>query len=548
YYEQEDVLFGFKEFGASLASLDKKMSVFSRLSKSQQKELAQMNAEMTKIGVTNFPEIMDHMTRAMGRTPEEAKRVSASLITFARDLKVPADIMMNDYANAAGDLAKYGGQMETQFKKLAATAKTTGISVSELLSISGKFDTYSDGARAVAGLNAILGGAYLNSVDMLKKGEEERIEAIAESIRMSGVLEKEGDKYVRMALSQQLGAKDVGRVLRLVNKDSKEYLENQKKAAREKSFAKSMEALKTAAISATPVIERINLLIKRIFTPEGGAEKILDILEGQIIPALGKVASVVDGLVEKYGLLGIIAPLALIKVIGLFAAYAKGAASAAGASTIMSSKLTKAGANVGKSAGKMGVGFLKLAVGIIAVGAGIALAGLGMKMLFDSLGENIEKIAPHVMTLFPLAAGILAIAGAMMALSPMALLGVIGMAAFSKNISGLAEALNELPEGILDPKNGLTRLLEVTTEITSENVDNIKDIVEKANSYHKSVIEVQAKGGDTIVDAVKSAGSAGGPSTTGQPIHIHVEIGGKKLETIIIDAINNKKKGQAYGF
>jgi len=74
-----------------------------------------------------------------------------------------------------------------------------------LLSFAAQFDTFDGAGRAVGRLNAIMGGPYLNSIDMLNATEEERIEIMQRSMKMAGLSFDQMSKYEQLAIADAMG-------------------------------------------------------------------------------------------------------------------------------------------------------------------------------------------------------------------------------------------------------------------------------------------------------------------------------------------------------
>ena len=92
------------------------------------------------------------------------------------------------------------------FEGLQKQAKVTGLSVDQLLGLVGeKFDTFEGAGQAVGKLNAILGGPYLNSIDMLNSTEEQRLEMIKAAIDASGVQFDQLNRFEQKAFASALG-------------------------------------------------------------------------------------------------------------------------------------------------------------------------------------------------------------------------------------------------------------------------------------------------------------------------------------------------------
>jgi hypothetical protein len=152
------------------------------------------------------------------------------------------------------------------FKKLEMQSKSTGLSVSQLLGIAGEqFDTFEGSAKSVGKLNAILGGPYLNSIDMLNMKEDERIEAIKASIEASGVQFDQLSKYEQKNMAQAMST-DVDTLRRMMGAmtDEEERAAMTKERLAEKAgdardvMAKLKDAINGIIIRMDPLITKFS--------------------------------------------------------------------------------------------------------------------------------------------------------------------------------------------------------------------------------------------------------------------------------------------------
>ena len=139
-------------------------------------------------------------------TAPEANAMLHSLKDTALSLGRPINQVVEDFVTAAPKLAFYGDRIMDVFEGLQKQAKVTGLSVDQLLGLVGeKFDTFEGAGQAVGKLNAILGGPYLNSIDMLNSTEEQRLEMIKAAVDASGVQFDQLNKFEQKAFASALG-------------------------------------------------------------------------------------------------------------------------------------------------------------------------------------------------------------------------------------------------------------------------------------------------------------------------------------------------------
>ena len=174
----DSITMGYKEtreFGGSLDELktvavdsSKTFTDFTMLNGNMAQSLARTGTLLGKLGVSSqdFAKGIQLSTKAFGMTVEEAEQAQLRLAALAQDIGVAPSQMAADFAAAGPQLAKFGSNAEATFKRLAVTAKSTGIEINRLLSITEKFDTFEGAATQAGKLNAALGGNFVNAMEL----------------------------------------------------------------------------------------------------------------------------------------------------------------------------------------------------------------------------------------------------------------------------------------------------------------------------------------------------------------------------------------------
>jgi hypothetical protein len=120
-------------------------------------------------------------------TMEKAtSRLHTSVIGYGKAIGFSGQEAVNMFNRVSPRMAEFGVRGMQVFQDLAAQSKMTGIEIQELSSIATQFDTFQGAASAVSNLNAILGGSYLNTLDMVNASDEERVRLIQEAMQRSG--------------------------------------------------------------------------------------------------------------------------------------------------------------------------------------------------------------------------------------------------------------------------------------------------------------------------------------------------------------------------
>ena len=237
--------------GKTYQALYTGMSSFTQLNKSERQQISKTTALLETQGVSagTTAKIMDQMTRSLGKSGGDANDVMLRLAGAADSLGVPMSQMADDFAASFGELAKYGDDAIGVFEGLAKQAKATGMEVGTLMKIAGQFDTFESAGQAVGKLNAILGGPYLNSIDMLNASEEERIELMRKTVDASGLQWEAMNRFEKQAIAKAMGV-SVDEASRLMQMSTAEMelqaMQQEQLEERARNSQEMMEMLKNS--------------------------------------------------------------------------------------------------------------------------------------------------------------------------------------------------------------------------------------------------------------------------------------------------------------
>ncbi len=262
-----------KDAGLAATNLFGSFRDFTNLSESERTNIITTTAALEKFGISSQTtgKILDQATKSLYMNGQEAELLARQAATLAVDVGKPMSEVAGDLSTAAPKLAFYGKQMFDVFAQLERQSKATGLSVDSLLGVVGeKFDTFEGAGQAVGRLNAILGGPYLNSIDMLNATESERVEMIKEAIKANGVQFDQLNKFEQKAFASALGT-DVDTMRRMLNELDPEV---ERQALRQEQLAKKAgdardvmsklkDAINSLIISFGPYITKISESINK---------------------------------------------------------------------------------------------------------------------------------------------------------------------------------------------------------------------------------------------------------------------------------------------
>ena len=173
-------------------------------------ELLKLALQAKRVGIDgkDFATTLDIVgkTYRSAKPVEETRKLSAMFVNLARATGQTVTQVSKNFGTAMESLSAYSLPKATEmFKKLQITAADTGVSIGTLLKTAGKFDTFGDAANAVGDLNAMLGGPYLNTLDMVNATEEERVAMLTESMAATGKTFDQMDRFEKKAIAQAIG-------------------------------------------------------------------------------------------------------------------------------------------------------------------------------------------------------------------------------------------------------------------------------------------------------------------------------------------------------
>lgn len=537
---------GFQEAAKAVGALDSAMVGFRSMNRASQEDIAQTVASLETLGVESSVSAknMDTSMRLLGMTADQAKQSLDDQAAFAIGIGVAPAKMAADFQAAMPQLAAYGDKAEQVFNDLAVKARGLGIEMNSLLSITQQFDTFEGAAEAAGKLNSILGGGLLDSSELLHASEAERIEILQRSIAESGKSFDSMSKFEKMAFANAVGITDMAEANAIFSEES------QKTAAELEEEAISQEKLNEAKREAVPMMKKLELVMAQVAVAIGPlvdffmdlAEVIMEVNDffgGYLIPAF------------VFGV-AIFAVMIKLLMVGstLMTGFAAATGAAAPAVGALGPAFAAAGAGMATAApgfAAAGVAGMKLGVAFILIGAGIGIAAAGLGVLVMAFGKMLELIIENITLMPEVILFVYLLSGAFVTLGLSFVVAAVGMLVFAQalifmaassiatipiimvGIFGLSKALLALGlatkgiaflfaavfgslailmqivfEGIASTTDkimqamnalsnfdggGFVTAIEVVQGVTTENVDNITEVVDQAERY----VEVQAK-------------------------------------------------------
>jgi len=203
----------------AVGSLYSGMTGFTQMTRSSRDQVARSVSILQTMGIAAETSTanLEIMNRAMGLSGPQAAALNQEMYRAAQQLGISTTKMMSDFGTIGPQLIKFGQEATRVYIGLQSTAKNTGIEVSRLLSITEQFDKFDTAAESVGRLNAILGGPYLNSIQMVMTTDPTaRLQMMSRAVKASGQNFDSMSYYMRQATASAMGLQDVNELAMLM--------------------------------------------------------------------------------------------------------------------------------------------------------------------------------------------------------------------------------------------------------------------------------------------------------------------------------------------
>jgi len=383
--------------GESMTSMVQNIKGLNKMSKTQQTTIGETTALLNKFGISADTTTgnIQFMTATLGIGAAESAKYQRELFTLAKEVGMPPAEMAEQFKSAGPKLAAFGKQTGKTFKKLSIAARNANMEVEQLLTITEQFDTFEGAAQSVGKLNALLGGPFLNSMEMVMETDPtERMKKLSDGLRSAGKSFDQMSYYERKSIASAAGLADVNE-LALVMAGNFEGMsaqanlsssEIEKLAATSKDYNSIMDELEQTyrefAVSMAPVIDSVKSVLQWLqeLNPETKKFLFWSILLGAGISKLIKFFGPLTKVTSLFG--GSLANEVAPAIEGVGGAVESGSESIASGIS-----------NIAKSAATGAKGLMVLSGVLLAAGASLAMAAYGMSFLVAEFAKmDVGKI------------------------------------------------------------------------------------------------------------------------------------------------------------
>ena len=523
------------EAGKAMVTLKEDFSAFTTLTEEGRTKVGAMVGVLDKMGVSSetSAKFLDMSTKSLGMSMNQSLGFLSSLKGFADASGVSLQRLSKDLAANADNIANFGQQGIQTFKEMELAAKQLGIAMGELYAITEKYTTFEGAAAAAGQLNAVLGGDFLNSVDLLTASLESPTDVFKQfkqAMDLSGRSFDDLDNGMKRVAASAMGmsVQQAGRIMSMDLNTATAAMREQEQTQEtlnemSNKMLNIMDKLKTAFAALYPAIEPILdiladfadmfttfatgfakfikendyllIVFKGLALVIGAVGLALGVLGTVILPVYAQIMTfklVVGNLKNGLGLLkgsfsgltgaikksgaamsGLItkgkALIASFFKIGAAGPVAGGGAEVAGGG----------GAKGGIMAALGAKGFLALGAAILLIGAGIGIASLGLAELASSFKDLGDNGTPAAIAIGLVTAGIVAMVAILAGLATSGIgeitVGILLAIGGALTLIGVGVTIASAGLSIL--VNSISGLLDSSTKLVSALTGLDDDII-----------------------------------------------------------------------
>jgi hypothetical protein len=270
-------------------TLNDTFSDFLDMNEDQQKELVKNAGIMQKLGIENseYSESIRFMEYSMGENREAAQENIAELVEFGRKNGIQAKQTIANFTKVRSYISQFGDNWQKTFNRMSAISRKTGMDIQDLVSISQGFDTFDSAATSVGQLNALLGGPFLNTVEMIRTEDPaEQIMKIKQAFDSAGKSVNSMSKFELKGFAESIPGinGDIEKMRTLLNKldsgmissadaitealegPTKEQEGMEKQLLASQSIAESLQVIAKSIAIFTPLLESLNPVFNGLAT------------------------------------------------------------------------------------------------------------------------------------------------------------------------------------------------------------------------------------------------------------------------------------------
>lgn len=564
-----------EKLATSMTALKTTFTGYTELTETQRDKLNSLVATMDNMGLSAATQskFLDTATKSMGMSVKQTTNFISSLKGFSDQSGISLQELDKNLASSTGKLANFGKDGIKVFKEMSLVSKQLGIDMGALFDTVERFTTFDQAAEAAGKFNALLGGPFLNSVDLLTMSMENPVESFRlfkDAMDQSGKSFEDMDNGMKRTVAAALGmsveqagklfAQDINTATRAMREQA---------ATQEKlnelsgKMTNLQDKFKNALVALTPVLlpiiesiaafgDKVTELAVSFAEYVKESPNLMAFLQGlaTVFVVVGTAIATVGAVILPFittlmSLKALYSGVAIVKstllfITGKLAAAKTAEAAATGASTAATGASIPVTQTAGATAKTASLGMLQMAAAILLIGVGIGLAAYGLSFLvasFKDLGDAAWPAAAAIVG-FTLSLGVLMAVLTAIGGGPQAI--VIGLAVGL--LLGIGAAAMMIGKGIEMAASSMTSFLNTITAEKLTQFDELNEKFKTLAGHIKDIKEAnvlsdltkisaagpakQATAVPTLEFSTASAGTTGG----GANAATNVAGGGNKIE------------------
>ena len=189
--------------GKAISSANASITLFAGAGDAAQSAMVDTTITLQGLGAdaADVGKSIDYLSRGMNMSATAAAKTTLEFDTLAQSVGLPTGQIVKDFATMAPQLAKFGRRGTIEFRKLSRQARSLGVSVKQMFDIGEQMDTFEGAADLTGKLNAQL-GLRLNSIELMKASEADRIDMLRAEFKMRGKNFKDMNRWEKKAVAE----------------------------------------------------------------------------------------------------------------------------------------------------------------------------------------------------------------------------------------------------------------------------------------------------------------------------------------------------------
>jgi hypothetical protein len=160
-----------------------------------------ITAKRLGMDMSDLTEITKFQTVGLGRSADQVKESISNLNVAASTMGMDFSDLSKQFASTQGTFAAFGQSSEKTFLRTASMARQLGVELGDIVQISDQFKTFDSAATSVANLNFIMGGQFLDTLELMQLRATEGPEAVVQRIKDS--FDATGKSFEDMSFHEQ---------------------------------------------------------------------------------------------------------------------------------------------------------------------------------------------------------------------------------------------------------------------------------------------------------------------------------------------------------